>query len=523
MNVKRHCPRLSRCVVALSLIVTTIVVAVIPRTNVAHATVSFYLPYATGYTATMTQGPLACSPDHCAGGTGALAYSYDFLLGGGEVWASAPGEVIHAESHASEGNRVMIRHADNTCTRYIHLASLSVTQGAQVAQGQKLGMEGNTGSSSGGRHLHFERDNCGGNNSMQITFVENSWTSANPGPTLPFSLASPSSGPSAASLRGTTRDIFTGTPSGKLFWTVFTSSYSTSQIGSAEVGASITEVTSAVWSDHRIGVYFGTNTGKVYEVWYQPGGGWTQNLIADVGSGLTITSITAQLVDTPSYEQVNVFFGTSNGKLYEAWWQSGTTWHLVNVLTGLSGSADGIGFLRRGEIMDVFVGTSSGDIYEAWYQPYYGWGSKIVASFGSPITAVTAMMYDTAMTLYVGTSSGAVYETWWYPWMTTWGTTQPASFGSPITSLSGTTNSWGKVDLYAGTASGVIYNAWWSAGTGIWQTGTIANFGASIQGLSSILLPGDVQVIYGVTSTNQVKEAWYTSYPWQSGPVATVT
>lgn len=55
------------------------------------------------------------------------------------------------------GNYVMIEHEDGTETRYGHMypGSVSVTVGEKVKQGQKLGMVGTSGNSTG-CHLHFE-------------------------------------------------------------------------------------------------------------------------------------------------------------------------------------------------------------------------------------------------------------------------------------------------------------------------------------------------------------------------------
>lgn len=53
------------------------------------------------------------------------------------------------------GRRVVIDHHDGTETHYAHLRSISVKKGDKVSQGQKIGMMGTTGNSTG-VHLHFE-------------------------------------------------------------------------------------------------------------------------------------------------------------------------------------------------------------------------------------------------------------------------------------------------------------------------------------------------------------------------------
>ncbi len=159
--------------------------AVLPASSETQTpTVNYYLPYSTDFTATVSQGPGGTTSHNTASEKGA----YDFLLGGGEVWASAPGTVVAVRDTVtgqsggypnpeSQGNYVSIKHADGSCTHYLHLAhgSVDVSKGDEVGQGQKLGLEGNTGYTlpiGRGHHLHFERDNCGPGHSYTTTFVE---------------------------------------------------------------------------------------------------------------------------------------------------------------------------------------------------------------------------------------------------------------------------------------------------------------------------------------------------------------
>jgi murein DD-endopeptidase MepM/ murein hydrolase activator NlpD len=75
----------------------------------------------------------------------------------GSVVAAATGTVIRTRTNAAHGNVVALRHSGNITTRYGHLASIdrTIRPGTSVSAGQRLGVEGSTGVSTG-LHLHFQ-------------------------------------------------------------------------------------------------------------------------------------------------------------------------------------------------------------------------------------------------------------------------------------------------------------------------------------------------------------------------------
>ena len=78
------------------------------------------------------------------------------IAGGGNIYAAAAGTVETATYQSGGfGNYIVILHNDGTRTLYGHLSSRSVSAGQYVSQGQKIGVMGSTGNSSG-THLHFE-------------------------------------------------------------------------------------------------------------------------------------------------------------------------------------------------------------------------------------------------------------------------------------------------------------------------------------------------------------------------------
>lgn len=72
------------------------------------------------------------------------------------IIAAAAGKVrIAIDSTSGFGKYVVITHSNGWETLYAHLSVVSVSDGQSVKQGQKIGVKGSTGNSTG-IHLHFE-------------------------------------------------------------------------------------------------------------------------------------------------------------------------------------------------------------------------------------------------------------------------------------------------------------------------------------------------------------------------------
>lgn len=71
------------------------------------------------------------------------------------IYAVRAGEVVYAGwDNTGGGNYVSINHGDGYKTQYMHMQTISVTEGQQVKKGQVIGYVGKTGNTTG-YHLHF--------------------------------------------------------------------------------------------------------------------------------------------------------------------------------------------------------------------------------------------------------------------------------------------------------------------------------------------------------------------------------
>lgn len=74
---------------------------------------------------------------------------------GEEVVSSYSGTVRKTGEDDRSGKYVIVKHSDSLETVYCHLSKISVKDGQKVKQGEKIGLVGSTGWSTG-PHLHFE-------------------------------------------------------------------------------------------------------------------------------------------------------------------------------------------------------------------------------------------------------------------------------------------------------------------------------------------------------------------------------
>ncbi len=80
---------------------------------------------------------------------------------GDAVVAADSGTVVACGESGGYGNRILIDHGNGYYTLYAHLSAYSVSEGAAVSKGQRIGSVGSTGWATG-PHLHFElRNNSG--------------------------------------------------------------------------------------------------------------------------------------------------------------------------------------------------------------------------------------------------------------------------------------------------------------------------------------------------------------------------
>lgn len=86
----------------------------------------------------------------------AMHYGLDFAAPvGSKAMATASGKVTYAGRKGAYGKMVEIDHGNGIRTRYGHLRKILVNKGQEVTKGIEIGVQGNTGRSTG-IHLHYE-------------------------------------------------------------------------------------------------------------------------------------------------------------------------------------------------------------------------------------------------------------------------------------------------------------------------------------------------------------------------------
>ena len=148
-------------------IIKAIVVTEKPS-SIKRPVVDTSTPVASGYYMKPASGPIT-SPY----GSRRRAFHYGVDIGaarGTPVLASAEGVVVETLGSCREGrsscggrygNYIVVAHNNGTTTRYAHLQKVSVSVGETVGQGERIGLTGNTGHSTG-PHLHFQIEKSNG-------------------------------------------------------------------------------------------------------------------------------------------------------------------------------------------------------------------------------------------------------------------------------------------------------------------------------------------------------------------------
>jgi len=138
-----------RTVRALIAVVALVFAGVVAGASPATAKPTFKAPFPCGQTWTYSH--------HSSEVRLALDFvDTDGNTDGAPVLASAAGTVSHHWEAGGAGNYVVIDHGEGWQTYYFHLSAFSTADGAQVAQGQQIGVTGSTGASSG-PHQHYEQ------------------------------------------------------------------------------------------------------------------------------------------------------------------------------------------------------------------------------------------------------------------------------------------------------------------------------------------------------------------------------
>ena len=143
-------------VLSIVLAIALLAIAIPMQAVTVSAADSLIWPCESAYTVT-------CMYYYKDGSKHSTRYGYQTAMdisGGGNILAAEAGVVETATDLGSSGfgRYVVIKHDSGSRTLYAHMSSYSVSVGQSVSKGQKIGVMGSTGNSSG-THLHFEYSN----------------------------------------------------------------------------------------------------------------------------------------------------------------------------------------------------------------------------------------------------------------------------------------------------------------------------------------------------------------------------
>ena len=205
---------------------------------------------------------------------------------------------------------------------------------------------------------------------------------------------------------------------------------------------------------------------------------WTADVSTapDVAAGSALTGYALGI-------SKHVFYVGADSHIHELWWDSGSGWHLNDLMTGVAGGAPNaaVGSALTGYVLDhtqhVFYLGADSHVHDLWRDPGSGWRSNdlMTAAAGAPNAAVGSALTgctlgNTQHVFYVGADSH-VHELWWDPervWhpndlMTAVAGGAPnAAVGSALT---GHTLGFIQHVFYLG-AENHVHELWWDPGSG---------------------------------------------------------
>ncbi len=205
---------------------------------------------------------------------------------------------------------------------------------------------------------------------------------------------------------------------------------------------------------------------------------WTADVSAvpDVAVGSALTGYALGIIK-------HVFYVGAGSHVHELWWDSGSGWHLNDLMTGVAGGAPhaAIGSALTGYVLGntqhVFYLGADSHVHELWRDPGSGWhpndlmtaaAGALHAEVGSALTGCT--LGNTQRVFYLG-ADRHVHELWWDPesgWhpndlMTATGGEAPnAAVGSALTGYA-----LGIIQhVFYLDAEDHVHELWWDPGSG---------------------------------------------------------
>jgi hypothetical protein len=205
----------------------------------------------------------------------------------------------------------------------------------------------------------------------------------------------------------------------------------------------------------------------------------------------------------------HIYSGTADGRVSETYW-GGDGIALTTAQKYSTGSpVTAISSIIYNGVTHIYTGTQGGELYET----YEGGGNtlttQLLGDLNTPIDSMNAIITsDGATHVFSGSDDGRVEETRWggsYAGIVSY---RRSDVGSPVKTVSAFYTNGGYAHVFSGTADGTVRETYWSNDNDV-TTATKTNLGSSVNGVDAHITADNVIHLYTGTQAGDTYEIYW--------------